>query len=98
MTAVNTQQDSTAADDLVCRDARDPQRLSARVSEIKGYSSEYEGPTFRWNEPAVSGETDEKATVTVQLTMSTEDEKTAQQTLTFTAVHKTGWLVCDIAG
>jgi hypothetical protein len=34
----------------------------------------------------------------VQLTMSTEDEKTAQQTLTFTTVHKTGWLVCEIAG
>jgi hypothetical protein len=98
MTAVYTQQDASAADDLVCRDARDPKQLIARVSQIKGYSNEYDGPTFRWNEPAVSGQTDEKATVTVQLTLSTEDEKTAQQTLTFTAVHKTGWLVCDIAG
>jgi len=36
--------------------------------------------------------------VTLQLTMSTDDEKQAQQELTFTVVHKTGWQVCDIAG
>jgi flagellar basal body-associated protein FliL len=98
MTAVYTQEDASAADELVCRDARDPDRLAARVTQVKDYASGYDGPTFRWNEPAVSGQTDEKATVTVQLTLSTDDEKTAQQTLTFTAVHKTGWLVCDVAG
>jgi hypothetical protein len=98
MTAVYTQQNASAADDLVCRDARNADQLAARVSQIKDYSSEYDGPTFRWSEPEVSGQTDEKATVSVQLTLATDDEKTAQQTLTFTAVHKTGWLVCDIAG
>ena len=36
--------------------------------------------------------------MSVQLTMTTDDEKTAQQKLTFTTVHKTGWLVCEIAG
>jgi hypothetical protein len=98
LTAVYTQQDASAADDLVCRDARDAKQLAKRVAQIKGYSDEYEDPTFHWNEPEVSAETDKKATVTVQLVMSTDDEKTAQQNLTFTAVHKTGWLVCDITG
>jgi hypothetical protein len=98
LTAVYTQQDARAADDLVCRDARDADKLAARVSEIKDLSNQYQGPTFKWNEPAVNGQTDDRATVTVQLTLSTDDEKTAEQTLTFTTIHKTGWLVCDVAG
>jgi hypothetical protein len=98
MTAVYTQQNASAAGDLVCREARDKQKLSARVDQIKDYAAAYDGPAFRWNDPAVAGQSDEKATVSVQLTMSTEDEKQAQQQLTFTVVHKTGWLVCDVAG
>ena len=46
----------------------------------------------------MSGQNDEKATVAVQLTMTTDDEKTADQQLTFTVIRKTGWLVCDITG
>jgi hypothetical protein len=98
MTAVYTQQDASTAGDLVCRQALKKQTLSARVDQIKKYAAEYDGPTFRWDDPAVTGQTDERATVSVQLTMSTDDEKQAQQELTFTVVHKTGWLVCDIAG
>ena len=98
MTAVYTRQDAGAAEDLVCREARDSKRLVARVAEIKGLANEYDVPTFRWNEPAVSAQTEERATVSVQLTLSTEDEKTAEQQLTFTAVRKTGWLVCEIRG
>jgi hypothetical protein len=98
MTAVYTRQDAAAADDLVCREARDGDRLAARISQIKSLANEYEEPTFRWDEPAVSARTDERATVSVQLTLSTDDEKTAEQQLTFTTVRKTGWLVCEIAG
>jgi hypothetical protein len=58
----------------------------------------YESPTFHWTDPQVGGQTKERAVVTVQLTLSTEDEKQAEQTLTFTTIHKTGWLVCDVAG
>jgi hypothetical protein len=36
--------------------------------------------------------------VSVQLTMSTGDEKTAEQDLRFTVIRKTGWLVCEVAG
>jgi hypothetical protein len=97
MTAVYTRQDAAAAEGLICREARDADKLAARVDQIKHYGTEYDSPTFRWTEPAVSGQDEERATVTVQLTMSTEDEKTAQQQLTFTTVRKTNWLVCDIS-
>ena len=36
--------------------------------------------------------------VSVQLIMTTDDEKIAQQQLSFTVVRKTGWLVCDVTG
>ena len=98
MTAVYTQQDPAAADDLVCREARDGDALAARIEEIRGYANEYEGPAFRWTEPAVAGQSEERATVSVELTMSTDDEKAAQQRLTFTTVRKTNWLVCEISG
>ena len=96
MTAVYTQQDPDAAEDVVCREARDEEQLRGRVKQIKEYASEYEGASFRWTDPAVSGQTDKRATVAVQLTMTTDDEKAAQQQLTFTVVHKTSWLVCDV--
>ncbi|GAB1694907.1 hypothetical protein [Krasilnikovia sp. M28-CT-15] len=98
LTAVYTDQDATAADGLICREARNAKRLAARVEQIKGYSSEYASPTFSWTEPAVGTRSDDLATVSVQLTMATADEKTAQQGLTFTVVHKGGWLVCDVRG
>jgi hypothetical protein len=46
----------------------------------------------------VAGSGDDRALVSVQLTMSTADEKTAQQQLEFTVIHKTGWLVCEVSG
>ena len=97
MTAVYTDRDASAAADLVCREARDEPKLNARVNQIKSYASAYDQPAFRWSDPAVASQNDERAVVTLQLTMSTDDEKQAQQELTFTVVHKTGWQVCDIA-
>ncbi|MEU4214440.1 hypothetical protein [Actinoplanes sp. NPDC026623] len=96
MTAVYIQQDAAAAGDVVCREALDQDKLDDRVSQIKAYASEYDAPTFSWTEPAVTRQTDDRATVVVPLTMTTDDEKAAQQQLTFTVVHKTDWLVCDI--
>jgi hypothetical protein len=98
MTAVYTRQDAPAAADAVCREARDEKKLQDRVDLIKGYATEYPAPSFRWSDPAVSGQGKERAMVAVQLTMTTDDEKSAQQQLTFTVIHKTGWLVCDVNG
>ncbi|SNY04207.1 Rv0361 family membrane protein [Paractinoplanes atraurantiacus] len=98
LTAVYSQQDAAAADDLVCREARDKQKIAERVDDIKAYAAGYQEPVFRWAEPTVSGDGDDRATVAVQVTMSTADEKTAAQDLRFTVIRKTGWLVCEVTG
>jgi hypothetical protein len=98
LTAVYTQQDASAADDLVCREARDKTKLADRVAEIKSYSDGYQDPVYRWEEPAVASSGEDRAVVSVQLTLSTADEKTAKQDLEFTVIRKTGWLVCEVTG
>lgn len=98
LTAVYTQQNATSAEQFVCRESRDKTKLTDRVDQVKTYAGGYTDPIFRWGNPAVSDQTDEHATVAVELTMSTGDEKTAKQDLRFTVIHKTGWLVCEVAG
>jgi hypothetical protein len=96
--AVYTRQDPAAADELVCREARDEAKLAGRVDEIRAYSDGYQQPVYRWDDPAVSSSGEDRALVSVQLTLTTADEKTAQQDLEFTVIRKTGWLVCEVAG
>ncbi|MCU7722352.1 hypothetical protein ODJ79_01360 [Actinoplanes sp. KI2] len=98
LTAVYTQQDATAANNLVCRDARDQTKLTERVNEIKKYANGYQDPVFHWDEPTVSASGDDRAKVKAEVTMSTGDEKMARQDLEFTVIHKTGWLVCEVSG
>jgi hypothetical protein len=98
LTAVYTQQDATAARDLVCSKSRDEAKLASRVEQISTYADGYQGPAFRWDEPAVADREDDRARVDVRVVMSTEDERTASQDLRFTVVRKTGWLVCEVAG
>ncbi|GAB2582206.1 hypothetical protein Aab01nite_59500 [Paractinoplanes abujensis] len=98
LTAVYTNQDAGAADELVCREARDETKIADRVSDIKAYSEGYTDPVFRWNDPEVTEDGDDRARVAVELTMSTSDEKTSSQELEFTVIRKTGWLVCDVTG
>jgi hypothetical protein len=98
LTAVYTDQDAQAATDLVCREARDPKKIAAKVDEVKGYATQYDGPRFKWNEPTVGSAQDDRAVVLAQVTMTTNDEKSAQQQLTFTVVKKTGWWVCEVSG
>lgn len=98
LSAVYSEQDAAAANGLVCSEARDRKQLAAKIEEVKGYADRYDGPQVRWDEPAVSNPGKERATVTVQLSMTTNDEKSAQQRLTFTVVKKTGWWVCEVAG
>ncbi len=96
MTEVYTRHDAVAAEDLVCREARDQAKIAGRVAEIEGYANEYPAPAYAWGQPAISAITGTKATVDVQLTMTTDDERAARQQLTFTVIRKTGWLVCDV--
>jgi len=98
LTAVYTQQDAASADELVCREARDQTKIADRVAQIKTYSEGYQEPVYRWAEPTVAGSGEDRALVSVQVTMTTADEKTARQDLEFTVIRKTGWLVCEVAG
>ncbi|SDT75264.1 Rv0361 family membrane protein [Actinoplanes derwentensis] len=98
LTAVYTQQDATAARDLVCSKSRDEGKLATRVKQISAYADGYEDPVFRWDDPALADSDEERARVDVRVIMSTADEKTAAQDLRFTVVRKTGWLVCEVSG
>jgi len=94
--AVYTDRNVPAAAGLVCREARDEAGLIDRIEEIEGYSTTYRNPRFQWNVPIIDEQNDERAIVSVHLTMVTEDEKSTEQDLTFVVVQKTGWFVCDI--
>jgi hypothetical protein len=98
LTAVYKDRDAKAADGLVCSEARDTTKVSAKVDEVKGYDTRYDHPSFTWENPSVASESDERALVSVGITMTTLDEKIARQQLTFTVVKKTGWWVCEVAG
>jgi flagellar basal body-associated protein FliL len=98
LTAVYSEQDASAANDLICREARDQQKITNRVHEIETYLAGYQDPIYRWDAPAVSESQKDRAEVAVHVTMSTADEKTAEQNLQFTVIRKTGWLVCDVTG
>jgi flagellar basal body-associated protein FliL len=98
LTAVYTDQNADRAAELVCRESRDAEKLAAKVDEVRTYATTYTGPTFSWNPPTVADEREERAVVTVKLVMTTTDEKTAEQVLTFTTVRRTGWWVCEVSG
>ncbi|WBB97311.1 MULTISPECIES: hypothetical protein [unclassified Solwaraspora] len=94
--AVYTDRNVTAAADLVCREARDESALIEKVEEIEGYSSTYRNPQFEWNVPTVDEQDEDRAVVSVTVRMVTEDERSAEQDLSFMVVQKSGWFVCDV--
>ncbi|WP_232074767.1 Rv0361 family membrane protein [Phytohabitans suffuscus] len=96
--AVYNDQDVTKANDLVCAESRDETALTTKVDEIKANSTKYKNPRYKWDEPKVDSQEPESATVSVKVTMTTQDEKVAEQQLKFTVVQKTGWFVCEIGG
>jgi len=95
--AVYIDQDAEAAADLVCAEARDSDAITGKVEEIKGYEDSYDNPRFEWTEPRVDEQDTERAIVSVDLRVTTADEKSAGQKMTFTVVQKTGWWVCEVA-
>ena len=97
LTAVYRDQDAKKAADHVCSAARDQEKLDAKVAEVRRYAAGYANPRFRWASPKVDNQTGDRATVTTKVTMTTADEKVAEQALRFTVVRKTGWWVCEVA-
>lgn len=97
LTAVYKERDATKAASLVCASARDDDKIAAKVAEVEKYASTYQNPRFRWTTPKVDNRTGDRATVSTTVTMTTADEKVADQDLRFTVVQKTGWWVCEVA-
>ncbi|MGK5743277.1 Rv0361 family membrane protein [Micromonospora sp. URMC 103] len=97
LTAVYKERDAAKAATLVCASARDDDKIAAKVAEVQKYASTYQNPRFRWTTPKVENQTGDRATVTTKVTMTTTDEKVADQDLRVTVVRKTGWWVCEVA-
>ncbi|MDG4794403.1 hypothetical protein [Micromonospora sp. WMMD1082] len=97
LTAVYQERDAAKAAKLVCTAARDRDKIRAKVAEVEKYVSTYQNPRFRWDTPTVDNETGDRATVTTTVTVTTADEKIADQDLRFTVIRKTGWWVCEVA-
>ncbi|MEV6368692.1 hypothetical protein AB0L86_17565 [Micromonospora musae] len=97
LTAVYKEQDAAKAASLVCASARDDDKIAAKVAEVEKYASAYQNPRFRWSAPKVDNRNADRATVSAKVTMTTSDEKVAEQELRFTVVQKTGWWVCEVA-
>ncbi|MEV6693229.1 hypothetical protein AB0M35_17345 [Micromonospora sp. NPDC051196] len=97
LTAVYQERDAAKAARLVCTAARDQQKIRAKVAEVEAYLSAHQSPRFRWDTPKVDNETGDRATVTTTVTVTTADEKIADQDLRFTVIRKTGWWVCEVA-
>ncbi|MEU6074918.1 hypothetical protein [Micromonospora sp. NPDC047074] len=95
--AVYRDRDAGRAAGLVCASSRDEKKIAAKVAEVEKQVSTYQNPRFRWTSPKVDDQTGDRATVTTKVTMTTADEKVADQDLRFTVVKKTGWWVCEVA-
>jgi hypothetical protein len=97
LTAVYQERDAEKAASHVCSAARNDKKIAAKVAEVKRYVEEHQEPRFRWTTPKVDNQTGKRATVSTRLTMTTSDEKIAEQDLRFTVVQQTGWWVCEVA-
>ncbi|MBW4703668.1 MULTISPECIES: hypothetical protein [unclassified Micromonospora] len=96
LTAVYQDRDAGRAANFVCAESRDQQKISAKVAEVQKYATLYTNPRFRWSSPTVDSQNGDRATVSTKLTLTTADEKIAEQPLRFTVVRKTGWWVCEV--
>ncbi|MFU8852705.1 hypothetical protein ACNAW0_17215 [Micromonospora sp. SL1-18] len=97
LAAVYRDQDAEKAATFVCSAARDDKKIADKVAEVRKYATQYRNPRFRWTTPKVDNRTGDRATVTTKVTMTTADEKVADQELRFTVVQKTGWWVCEVS-
>jgi hypothetical protein len=96
MDAFYRDKDVDKAAKAVCTDARDREAIQRQIDTIKKLSDTYNQPTFAWETPTVSGQTADRATVTISLTMTTADEKVSKQELALTAINDQGWWVCEV--
>jgi hypothetical protein len=94
--AVYRAQDARLAAALVCPAARDGEAITRKVDEVRDAVRRYRDPWFSWDEPRVEDETSDRARVSVKITLTTGDDRTAEQRLSLTVVRDTGWWVCEV--
>lgn len=96
LTAFYRTQDPDRAKKTVCADARDDGKIAEQIGDLRRFTSNYDKPTFTWSTPRVSHVGADKATVSLDLTMTTEDLKASKQQLTLDAVKDKGWWICGV--
>lgn len=89
-------QDPNRAKKTVCAQARDDKKIAEQIAEIRRFAADYQKPTYTWSTPKVSGVTGDKATISVELTLTTDDLKASKQKLTLDAVNDKGWWICGV--
>ena len=95
--AVYVDQNPTKAAPLVCKAARDPKKLAAKINEIKRQDDQYDSPRYTWDSPTTLHGTTKQATLSARIILTTGDVQSSSQTLTFTVIRSTGWFVCDVS-
>jgi flagellar basal body-associated protein FliL len=96
LTAIYQHQNATAAADFVCKQANDASALKKKVAEVTKTTDALDDPTYSWSTLQVGSQSTKEATVTTDLTISTDDEKRATQHLQILTINANGWWVCDV--
>jgi hypothetical protein len=94
--AVFRQRDAEKASLYVCAESRNTVALSRKIDQLQAYADRYRSPRFSWTTPTVSSRKGNTATLTVPVTVTTEDDRTAQKKLSFVTVNESGWYVCEV--
>jgi hypothetical protein len=94
--AVYLDQSPTRAAALVCKAARDPGKLTAKIDEIKKQNQAYDTPKYSWAALTTEQSGQDRAVLSTTVTLATVNVQRATQKLKFTAIKSTGWFVCDV--
>src|SRR4051812_4488926 len=94
--AVFTDHDVEAANRFVCSESRNKATLSKKINDLRSYEQKYRAPRYTWPEPTVDSKKPDTATLTVPVTITTEDDRVATKKLRFVTVNESGWWVCEV--
>jgi hypothetical protein len=94
--AIYVDQNPTRAAAVVCRTARDPKKLTAKIDEIRQQNKQYDTPRYSWGSPTTERSGPDRAVLSTTITLATANAQQSTQKLRFTLVRSSGWFVCDV--
>ncbi len=94
--AVYVDQNATKAAKVVCKAARDPKKIAAKIDEVKKQNQNYENPSYTWTMTTLSSTTTQ-VMISAKVKLTTDDVQSATETLKLTVIQSNGWFVCDVA-